>query len=139
MNVHRLIYLGLAADLQLKFAVGERIYEHVPARAEMPYIVIGEAASRPWNTTGDDGEETGATDDVTIHVWSREARRSEAETIVTRIHAALDFERLILVAANRPNMRLVNVVRGETRIERLPERNLVHATIRFRFTREDTE
>ena len=137
MSVHRLIHLGLSADLQLRFAVGDRIYEHVPARAAMPYIVVGENVSRPWNTTGENGEERGATEDVTVHVWSREAHRREVETIVERVHAALAFDKLILVAANRPSLRLVNVVRGETRIERLPERNLVHATIRFRFTRED--
>ena len=137
MSVHNLIFLALSADLQLKRAVADRIYEHVPARAAMPYIVIGEATSRPWNTTGVAGEERGATDDVTVHVWSRDANRRETDTIVSRIHAALAFERLIPGPAARANLHLVNVVRGETRTERLTERNLVHATIRFRFTRED--
>ena len=100
----------------------------------MPYVVLGALlASRPWDTASDRGQ----LDDLTVHVWSRAARRAEADAAVERVRAALCFENLVPLFEAHGTMRLVNVVAGETRTERLPERDLVHATLRFRFTREE--
>lgn len=128
MSAATLAYRSLAADAALEAIVGERIYAHVPARARKPYVVIAGTAARPWDTASDRGR----LEDVAIDVWSKGSRSVEIEAAVARIEAALRFD---VLAALDPN--LVNVVRGETRIARLPGRDLVRATIRFRFTSED--
>ena len=135
MNALALVYAALAADAALAAIVGDRIFEHVPARARQPYVVLGEVASRPWDTASDRGR----IDDLTVHVWSRGSRRTEVDEAAARIVTALRFENLAAFVPAEAPLALVNVVRGETRTERLPERDLVHATLRFRITREDRQ
>ena len=90
--------------------------------------MIGETVARPWDTASDRGR----LEDVAIDVWTRGSRRADAEAATARIEAVLSFDAVAPLAPG-----LVNVVRGETRTVRLPERDLVRATIRFRFTSED--
>ena len=135
MSTLRAAHAALAADVPLASIVDDRIYEHVPARAESPYIVLGELVSRPWDTASDRGR----LDDLTVHVWSAASRRSEADDAAARIFLALRFEALQPFFAAHHPARLVNVVAGAARTERLPERDLVHATLRFRITSEDIQ
>ena len=129
MSAAELAYRALAADAALGSIVGDRIHTHVPARTREPYVVVAEVVARPWDTATDRGR----LEDVTIEVWSRSSRRAEIAAAVARIEEALRFERVAPLGSG-----LVNVVRGETRTLRFPERGLVRATMRFRFTSEDT-
>ena len=128
MSAARIAHRALTADGALAAIVGDRIFTHVPARSRKPYLVIGETVARPWDTASDRGR----LEDVAIDVWIRGSRRADAEAATARIEAVLSFDAVAPLAPG-----LVNVVRGETRTVRLPERDLVRATIRFRFTSED--
>ena len=133
METLQLVYRALTGDAELRGLVADRVFEHVPARARMPYVVLGEVVTRPWDTASDRGR----LDDITVHVWSRGSSRADVAAAAHRIERALRFENLASVAESAAAAPPVNVVRGERRIERLPERDLVHATLRFRLTRED--
>ena len=124
------LHAALAADAELVAIVEGRVFEHVPARAPHPYVVIGAEASRPWSTDREPGREWV----VAVHVWFRTARRHDVHRALERVRAATAFERL---GPHLPG--LVNVVPGTGRTERLPERGLVHGELRLRIrTEEDT-
>lgn len=61
------------------------IYDHVPATAAFPYVVIGQAQSRPWDTQ----EDTGLEQDITIQVYSRHRGYRETKLIMQALYDAL--------------------------------------------------
>lgn len=78
------LYAKLSGDATLMGMVSA-IYDHVPETAIFPYISMGEIDARDSSTFGKDGQIMTAT----LHIWSRQRGRKEAQQIMARIHDLL--------------------------------------------------
>lgn len=96
------VYDALQADVTLSGYVGDRIYDHVPAGTAFPYVEIGDATGRPWDTDGDDGLEA----TLTLHVWSRKRGGLEAKRIQKAIYDVLHDADLTITGGTCVQIRL---------------------------------
>jgi Protein of unknown function (DUF3168) len=77
----------LKADPELNFLLGgPRIYDRVPQGAPPPYVTLAGIETHDWSTSGAVGHEHF----VTLHVWSRNPSRKEAQGIVGAVGDCLD-------------------------------------------------
>jgi hypothetical protein len=81
------LYARLTGYASLTTALGgSKVYDHVPATAAAPYVVIGEDTLIDWDTKSKAGWEC----TVTIHVWDYEKNgRKSVKTLLSHIHDAL--------------------------------------------------
>lgn len=82
------VFAALSGDSALKALIGDpaRVFDHVPAQSEFPYIAIGEVSASDWNTKTDSGMEQ----TLTIHTWSRARGMSETKRIMAAVVNTLD-------------------------------------------------
>lgn len=80
------VYGRLNASTALTSTLGAAVYDHVPAGARMPYVVVGETTAVARDTMGRTGR------DVTmqIHVWSEYPGRKQIAEIQARVDTLLD-------------------------------------------------
>lgn len=74
------IYSVLTADATLDGLISG-IYDHVPDDAEYPFVTIGEHGVRDWSNA----EKQGTEQQVTLRVFSRDAGRKAAGTIMEQL------------------------------------------------------
>lgn len=86
IELQKAIHAALISDGALAASPGgQRIFDHVPAKADFPYVTYGPAGTTDWSTSTETGEEHL----LTLRVWSRARGRLEAETIAALIREAL--------------------------------------------------
>lgn len=86
--VQQAVHAQLVGDATLQALLGNpaRVFDHVPASAAFPYVVVGEARGLPFDSKTEDGfDQT-----VTLHSWSRYRGLKETKTIMAGLVAALD-------------------------------------------------
>jgi len=88
------VFAALGGDPALKALIGDpaRVFDHVPANSAFPYVVIGEATARDWDTKTDDGMEQ----TLTVHTWSRARGAGETKQIMAAIIDTLDHAPLVV-------------------------------------------
>jgi len=88
------VYAALTGDATLQGLLGApaRVFDHVPADTAFPYLVLGEAASAPFDAKTEDG----MAQTLTIHTWSRYRGLKETKEIMAAVAAALDDRSLSL-------------------------------------------
>ena len=88
------IFAALGADAGVKSLIGDpvRVFDHVPPESAFPYLVIGEATSRPFDAKTHDGMEQ----TLTLHAWSRYRGLKEIKDIMAAVANALDQQALSL-------------------------------------------
>ena len=79
------VYDALKADPQLSGDIGGRVYDEVPPRCPLPYVVVGEATTVPWRTHTTKGEEI----TIVIHIFSRQKSTKEAARIFGHVNRVL--------------------------------------------------
>lgn len=80
------IYARLSGDTTLVTTLGAAVYDIAPDRAEFPYVTIGEQTESPNDTMGTTGRDI----TVTVHTWTRERTKQQAQLIQNRVDALLD-------------------------------------------------
>lgn len=86
IELQKAIHAALIADGALAASpASQRFFDHVPAKADFPYVTHGPAGTTDWSTSTETGEEHL----LTLRIWSRARGRQEAETISSLIRAAL--------------------------------------------------
>lgn len=123
------LYQRLAGDGELLALLGDedRVYDDVPEDARFPYVTIGESLESPDNHHGGYGSDISAT----LHVWSRYAGFTEANTIAARIRRLLDHQPLQVTGQK------VIAVRWEfAQALRDPDPAIRHVQIRFEIITE---
>lgn len=79
------------------------VYDHVPAEAPFPFVVVGDAVASEWGA-GDLGGEQHA---LSVHIWSRYQGRMEMKLLMGNIKAALDGAALALSGHHLVDLRFV--------------------------------
>lgn len=77
--------LQKAIFAQLDGNLSDAVYDHVPAHAAFPFIVVGDATASDWGASELDGEEHA----LSIHIWSRYHGRMQMKQMMGEIKAAL--------------------------------------------------
>lgn len=90
LSLHAAIYKQLVNDDALKALVYKSakyrgVYDAVPADAPKPYVVIGE----PYETDFDVKHGQTVDTQITLHVWSAQAGKTEAYKILEAVSNAL--------------------------------------------------
>lgn len=80
------VFGRLSGDAELVTTLGAAVYDHVPASAAFPYVVIGDVTEAPRDTMG----VTGRDSTLTVHTWSQAAGSRQVKQIQSRIDALLD-------------------------------------------------
>lgn len=97
--VQRAVVARLRGDAALALLVGDRVHDHAPEDAPMPYVSLGAQSAEP---VGDaaclDGEDIA----IQIDIWSRQPGRIEAGRIMDRVARLLNEVALPLAAPHHP-------------------------------------
>jgi hypothetical protein len=92
----------LQSDAQLTGLLGgAKIYDEVPAGADLPYVTFAAMESRSSGNEPSEGEEHR----FTLNVWSREAGMSEALDAANQVVTVLDGADLAMDGHHLSNMR----------------------------------
>lgn len=83
--VQTAVYGALVANAGVTALIGSRVYDHVPADAAFPYVVIGETEAEPF----DDKTKSGMVQAFGVHTWSRARGAKEAKDVMAAVSAAL--------------------------------------------------
>jgi len=68
------IYATLAGSLELTTALGGTfIFDDVPDRQKLPYVLFGQSRHSDWSTSTEDGTEH----EINLDIWSRENGRKQ--------------------------------------------------------------
>jgi len=102
---------------------GVKIYDQVPERVALPYIVIGRTTSNDWSTSTEDGEAV----TLFIHVWSRSGARTQCHELQQHLKRILHDTSQTLESNHLVALRLVF---SETRRDQVSEH--LHGVMRFR-------
>lgn len=115
------INLRLRAEIA---AVGERVFDRVPADVAFPYIELGEFQTLDDGAQCHDAQELFAT----LHVWSRAVGQVEAKTIAGAVRGALHEAELDLGVA----FQFLEIAHQDTRYLKDPDGLTSHAVLTFR-------
>lgn len=130
VDLQEAVYLALSNDAALTALLGSgnRIYDHVPAGAALPYVVIGETTAADISGALVDMQEH----TLTMHAWSERPTSLEVKQIVAAVRAVLHDARLTLNSGRCPNIRCEY---HETM--RDPDGISHHGVMRFRAVTQD--
>lgn len=102
--------------------IGDRVFDHVPEKAEFPYVTVGEG-----DETSDDADcITGFEISLDIDVWSRELGFPEAKKITDAVRRALRSPDLVIT-----ENALVSFEHRQSRFLRDPDGITAHAVMTF--------
>jgi hypothetical protein len=114
----------LAANAALTALLGgAKIHDEVPPGAAFPYVVLGDAETRPFGTQTSDGEEHR----LSLSAWSMQGGRREAHLIAAALLDALADAPLSL-----PDHALIHMRLASADIARQPDGRTHAAHLRFR-------
>lgn len=121
--------LALQGAINLKLraevaAVGERVFDAVPADVAFPYIEIGEFQALDDGAQCHDGQELFAT----LHVWSRAVGQVECKQVAGAARGALHEAELDLGAA----FQFLEIAHQDTRYLKDEDGLTSHAVLTFR-------
>ncbi len=80
------------------------IFDHVPQDTAYPFVTIGEANIRDWSNV----ETQGTEQNISLHIYSREAGRKQAATIMERIITLLNSANLSVTGQNLRSLRFIS-------------------------------
>lgn len=125
------IFATLSADNGIKSVLGNppRIFDEVPRKAAMPYLVIADGRQSDWSTATDAGAEHA----LIMHVWSRARGHKEAKAIADAVRMALQNANLTLIGHT-----LINLRHQSSDFLRETDGETYHAVLRFRAVTEET-
>jgi len=83
-DIQKAIYAKLTGSTSL-MALVSGVFDHVPPKQAMPYIVIGDDTAIDYDTDNSVGVEA----TCTIHIWSDYRGRSEAKKIMAAIYSLM--------------------------------------------------
>ena len=101
---------------------GVRIYDAAPQAPGFPFITLGQSNLRDWSS----GNEDGAEQSVTVHVWSPFGGKKHVQDIIKAVRTALNDRAL---PAGRHLVTLQHEF-SEARLD--PEDDTFHGIIRYR-------
>lgn len=96
--------------------------------SDFPYVAIGDATERPWDTD----DRLGTTITVTLHIWSRKPSYVEAKTIAAAISAKLHRQPL-----SAPGARMIDCLREFSSFMRDEDGKTRHGVVRYRLTLQE--
>lgn len=82
--LQKAIYQKLTGDSAL-MALVSGVFDRPPQGQSYPYITIGESSIGDWSTKTSNGTEQL----LTLHIWSREGGKKQAELIAEKVHGLL--------------------------------------------------
>lgn len=106
---------------------GARIFDDVPQAAPYPHLSLGQTSSSEFGTGTEDGEEH----TLTLHVWSQNGGRSEAQRIMGAVRDALHSAALTVAGHT-----LVNLRQQFSDVRRDPDGVTIHGIVRYRAVTE---
>ncbi len=128
LPLQQAVYAALAGSTPLTALLGgARIYDDVPQAAPFPYISLGQTSSSEYGTGTEDGEEH----TLTLHVWSQNGGRSEAQRIMGAIRDALHA-----VSLSVAGHTLVNLRQQFSDVRRDSDGVTIHGLVRYRAVTE---
>lgn len=95
--------LQKAMFLLLDTALAAPVYDHVPAEAAFPFVVVGDATASEWGA----GDLAGEQHALSVHIWSRYQGRMEMKQLMGAVKAALDGAPLALSGHHLVDVRFV--------------------------------
>lgn len=123
-NLQKTIFDCLETDEALVVALGgKKIFDHVPANAQFPYISFGRTSVYDWSTSTEDGSEQF----FTLHIWSKEKGRQQALDILE-----LAQNRLETAALEPAAHHLVNLTFDFAEVRQNEDLSLYHGLLRYR-------
>jgi len=106
--LQKAVYQTLTGDTTL-MALVAGVFDRPPQGTDYPNITLGESAGSDWSSK----TTTGMEHNFTLHIWSRNGGRTEAATIMERIHTllheasiAVDGQTLVLMRFTASNIGL---------------------------------
>ena len=96
LAVQAAVVAALRADSSLTGLLAEgaaSVLDHVPQSTPFPYLVVGESASKAFDTKTEEGMEQL----VTLHSWSTYSGMAEIKDIMAAVVAALDRASLTVI------------------------------------------
>lgn len=122
------VFKALLADPDLTTLLGSNaIFDRVPEKQSMPYLVIGRSTTSDWSTATEGGEAV----IFFVHVWSKDTSRSEVHALQSKIKEVLTADLPPLDGHKLINFRFQL---AETRRDRTD--NHFHGVMRFRAVTE---
>jgi hypothetical protein len=129
--LQRAVYAALDADAALTGLIGPgRVFDAVPPRAALPYLLFGPVSSRGYGGLSADCEEHF----LDLQIWSDAAGRAEISAIAAAAAVALENPGPLEAPYLLANLELV-----ETLTARAGPQPLFLATIRLRAVTETAE
>lgn len=119
--IQRAMYAVAVADQTLSDLVGGRVFDEVPEKPALPFVVLGDAEETPSNTHDCFGSSTV----VTFHVWSDYRGTLEGNTIAGRLIELFDHQPLtvdghtVIVVRHKANQPMRD---SDPRIRHVPVR-----------------
>lgn len=129
--IQKAIYARLSGDEELR-GLAKGVFDHVPEKAPMPYVVVGEAIEAPDDTLDSFGADTLAG----VHVWTRARGFVEGNTIAGRVMALLDRQHRALAVEGH---RVVAVRFRQEQPVKDPDPEIRHVIVRFQVVTEQEE
>jgi hypothetical protein len=102
-SLQQALYQHLCGDAALT-ALVTGIYDHVPQGTQYPFVTLGESAIRDWSNA----EKQGTEQVITLRIWSREAGRKQAATIMERITILLNSAALNVTGQTLVSLRFIS-------------------------------
>lgn len=102
-SLQQSFYQHLTGDTTL-MALVSGIFDHVPQSTAYPFVTIGEAIIRDWSNV----EHQGTEQTIALRIWSREAGRKQASTIMERIVTLLNSSTLSVSGQALRSLRFVS-------------------------------
>jgi len=93
--LQKAIYDKLTASTSL-MALVSGVFDHVPPKQAMPYIMIGDDTAIDWDTDNSTGFEA----TCTIHVWSDYRGMAQAKNIMGKIYSLMHRQTLAMTGYN---------------------------------------
>ena len=122
------IFETLSDDAALTALLGApRIYDDTPQPATFPYITFGASVSRDLDTSLSPADEH----TFTLHVWSREAGKSQTHRILDRLTWLLHDQPLALAGH-----KLINLRKEFRDARHDPDGETIHGILRLRAVTE---
>ena len=100
-TLQQAVYARLSGDSTLTTTLGAEVHDDVPEGTSFPYVVLGDDTSVEYGTKTLDG----ASNTITLHVWSQYRGAKQILEIMNRVHDLLHNYSLTVSGANLINLR----------------------------------
>ncbi len=122
------VFSALSSDPDLTAALGAaKIFDQIPERSALPYVVLGLVTTTDWSTATEDGDAV----EFSLHIWSQAKGRAEVMHIQSGIEKVLKAESFSL-----QDHRLIQLRNQFSETRRDGATGNLHGLLRFRATVE---